>query len=129
MTATHSKAVSTENRVNNLVGDVSTTNKNVAKITSQQGTFGGFSGVNQSQSMPSGMVVTYDPSNSGNEGGSNSSTSGQIGGAAAHTHSMTHKHTESSDLQAKFNLLQASFADLCGRLNTMQAKLQAANIL
>lgn len=129
MTATHSKAVNTENRVNKLVGDVSTTNANVAKITSQQGTFAGFSGANQSQAMPSGMVVTYDPTNSSNEGGSNSSTSGQIGGAAAHTHSMTHKHTESADLQAKFNALQSSFADICGRLNVLYSKLQAANIL
>lgn len=129
MAANTSKAVNTEQRVNNLVGSVSTTNKNVATITSQQGTFGGFSGANQSGSMPGGMVVTYDPSNSSNEGGSNSSTSGQIGGAAAHTHSMTHKHTDSADLQAKFNALQASFSDICGRLNTLYAKLTAANIL
>lgn len=129
MTATHSKAVSTENRLNNLVGDVSTTNKNVATITSQQGTFAGFSGANQSQSMPSGLTVTYDPGNSSNEGGSNSQTSGQIGGASAHVHSMTHKHTESADLQAKFNALQASFADICGRLNSMYNALRAAKIL
>jgi hypothetical protein len=136
MTATHSKAVNTEQRVNNLVGSVSTTNKNVATITSQQatitgqqGSFGGFSGANQSGSMPGGMVVTYDPSNSGNEGGSNSSTSGQIGGAAAHTHSMTHKHTDSADLQNKFNALQSSFADICGRLNSMYTALQRAGIL
>lgn len=129
MTATHAKAVSTEQRVNNLVGSVSTTNKNVATITSQQGSFGGFSGANQSQSLPSGLTVTYDPGNSGNEGGSNSSTSGQIGGAAAHTHSMTHKHTESADLQAKFNALQSSFSDICGRLNAMYAALQRANVL
>ena len=129
MTATHSKAVSTENRLNTLVGSVSTTNANVATLKSAQGTFGGFSGANQSQSMPSGLTVTYDPSNSGNEGGSNSSTSGQIGGAAAHTHSMTHKHTESADLQAKFNALQSSFSDICGRLNSMYSALQRAGIL
>jgi hypothetical protein len=129
MSATHSKAVSTENRLNNLVGSVSTTNANVATITSQQGTFAGFSGANQSQSMPGGLGITYNPSNSTNEGGTNSQTSGQIGGAAAHNHSMTHYHTESVDLQNKFNLLQSSFADICGRLNTLYAKLQAAKIL
>jgi hypothetical protein len=120
--ATHSKAVNTAQRVNNLVTAV-------GSLTSEQGTFGGFSGANISHSMGSGVAITYNPSSSSNEGGTSSSTSGQIGGAAAHTHSMTHYHTESSALQSDFNDLQSSFADICGRLNTMYAALEAEGIL
>jgi hypothetical protein len=135
MPADTPKAKSTEARVNALVPQI-------GALKSGQGRFGGFSGANQSQSMGGGTVITYDPQNSSNEGGSNSSTSstgantgGQVGGAAAHTHpiphthSMTHHHTQSSDLTADFNKLQASFSDICGRLNTMYSTLQGSSVL
>jgi hypothetical protein len=121
-TTNTAKARNTEQRVSGLVTAV-------VGLKSQQGTFAGFSGANQSQAMPGGMIITYNPQNSANEGGNNSQTSGQIGGAAAHVHSMTHYHTESVDLQTNVNKLQSSFSDICGRLNTMYAALQRANIL
>jgi hypothetical protein len=135
MSANTSKTKSVEARVNALVPQI-------GALKSGQGRFGGFSGANQSQSMGGGTVITYDPQNSSNEGGSNSSTSGtgastggQVGGAAAHTHpiphthSMTHRHTQSSDLTTDFNKLQASFSDICGRLSAMDTLLQGAGIL
>jgi hypothetical protein len=78
--------------------------------------------------MAGGTLVTSD-SGSGNNGGVSSHTSGQIGGASAHYHDMTHYHVSNADLQTIFNALQSSFSDVDGRLNTMYAKLSAAGIL
>lgn len=121
-TANTSKAYSTEKRVGTVEGKVGT-------MQSQRGTFAGFSGSNSSFPMAGGTVIGYNPQGSGNNGGDSSQTSGQIGGASAHYHSMTHYHTSSTDLQNVFNALQSSFADVDGRLNTMYAKLTAAGIL
>lgn len=127
--ANTSKAYSTEKRVSTAEQNIGGLKNTVSTIQGQQGTFSGFSGSNNSYSMGGGTEVTYDPSSSGNEGGNNSHTSGQIGGAAAHYHDMTHHHSSSGDLQNVFNALQSSFADVDGRLNSMYAKLTAAGIL
>lgn len=72
---------------------------------------------NSSYSMGGGTNVSYNPSSSGNEGGTNSETSGQIGGASAHYHSMTHYHTSSGDLQNVFNATQGSYSSTVPALN------------
>jgi len=46
-----------------------------------------------------------------------SETSGQIGGASAHYHSMTHYHTSSGDLQNVFNATQGSYSSTVPALN------------
>jgi len=77
-----------------------------------------YSTSNGSYSMGGGTAVTSNPG--GNDGGSNSNTSGQIGGAAAHYHSMTHYHVSSADLQNIFNALQGSYSNTIPALNALQ---------
>ena len=81
---------------------------------------GSYSTSNGSYSMSS-TGISYNPQGSGNDGGNNSVTSGQIGGASAHYHSMTHTHSSSSDLQNLFNALQGSYSNTVPALNALQA--------
>jgi hypothetical protein len=74
---------------------------------------------NGSWSMGGGSQVTY-AQDVGNNGGANSATSGQIGGASAHYHSMTHYHTNSTDLQNTFNALQGTMSSLVPAVNTLR---------
>jgi hypothetical protein len=126
--ANTSKTVNTADRTGKLETRAGNLEQGVQGLQSQQGTFGGFSGSNTSYGMGGGTQVTSD-TGSGNNGGVSSQTSGQIGGAAAHYHSMTHYHVSNVDLQNIFNALQGSFSDVVARLNTMNSKLTAAGIL
>ena len=77
-----------------------------------------YSTSNGSYSMGGGTYVTSNPG--GNDGGTNSVTSGQIGGASAHYHSMTHYHVSSADLQSIFNALQGSYSNTVPAVNALQ---------
>ena len=80
---------------------------------------GSYSTSNGSYSMGS-TGISYNPQGSGNDGGNSSVTSGQIGGASAHYHSMTHMHSSSSDLQDLFNALQGSYSSTVPAVNALQ---------
>ena len=83
-----------------------------------------YSTTNGSYSM--GVVNATANSGSSNQGGGpGSNTSGQIGGAAAHYHDMTHYHTSSADLEGVFNALQASYSNTVPALNQLQASHSA----
>lgn len=75
---------------------------------------------NGSFSMGGGTLVTSD-SGSGNNGGSSSLTSGQIGGASAHVHSMTHYHVSNVDLQNIFNALQGTMSNVVPMVNQLRS--------
>jgi hypothetical protein len=87
--------------------------------SSYSATNSSYSTTNGSYSMGS-TVIGYNPQGSSNDGGNSSSTSGQIGGASAHYHSMTHYHTSSSDLQNLFNALQGSYSSTVPAVNALQ---------
>jgi hypothetical protein len=80
---------------------------------------GSYSTSNGSYSMGS-VVIGYNPQGSGNDGGNSSTTSGASAGTA-HTHSMTHYHTSSSDLQSLFNALQGSYSNTVPAVNALQS--------
>ena len=69
--------------------------------------------------MGGGTNITYN-SGSGNQGGGpGSETSGQIGGASAHYHDMTHFHTSSTGMDNIFNALQGSYSGTIANLNSL----------
>jgi hypothetical protein len=73
--------------------------------------------------------VAYNPQNSVNEGGNNSSTSGQVGSASPHTHSMTHMHSSSSDLEAVVSNLASDHSQLVADHNNLKAALAGTGVL
>lgn len=105
----------TEDRLNALVPRIP-----VPQSDPGQGAGGASTGGNSSFSMSGGTTISYNPGSSGNNGGSGSQTSGQIGGASAHVHDMTHYHTNSSDLQTVVNTLQGSYSTTVAQLNTLK---------
>lgn len=109
--ASSPKTRSVEDRLNAIVPRVP-----VPKNDPGQNANGATTGGNTSFGMNGGTQVTYS-AGSGNNGGSNSQTSGQIGGASAHVHDMTHYHTSSSDLQTVFNALRDSYSTTVSQLN------------
>jgi len=112
--ANTAKARNVEDRLNALVPRVPF--PQAAPGTSAGGTA---AGTNSSYDMGGGLGITYN-SGSGNQGGGpGSSTSGQIGGASAHYHDMTHFHTNSTDLQSAFNALRDSHSALVPAFNNL----------
>jgi hypothetical protein len=115
---THAKAVNTEDRLNALVPQV-------GALKSAQGTFGGFSGANQSVALQNSE--TGSPQVTGTVVYTSGAQQFTGSGPSAHTHSYGHFHF--TQLETDFNKLQASFADVCSRLIAMEAALQSAGIL
>ena len=114
-TANTAKTRATEARLNAVVARTPT--PQAAPGTTAAG--GQASGGNSSFSMGGGTNITYN-SGSGNQGGGpGSNTSGQIGGAAAHYHDMTHYHTDSTALDSIFNALQGSYSGTISHLNSL----------
>jgi hypothetical protein len=121
-TVNTSKAYNIEQRVNALVPRIPVPQP--APATGAGGTAAGsnssYSTTNSSYSM--GVINATANSGSSNQGGGpGSNTSGQIGGAAAHVHDMTHYHTSSADLEGVFNTLQGSYSNTIPALNALQA--------
>jgi hypothetical protein len=75
---------------------------------------------NSSYGMGGGTSVTYVNTGVGNGGVGGATTSGQVGGAAAHYHTMAHAHTSSGDLEAVFNALRDSHSNLVPAFNTLR---------
>lgn len=121
-TANTAKARNIEDRLNILVPRIPVPQAEPG--TTAGGVAGGsntsYSGSNTSYSMGGGTQISYDPAGSSNDGGVSSQTSGQIGGASAHYHSMTHHHTSSGDLQNVVNSTQGSFSNLVPAFNALQ---------
>ena len=115
---THSKAVNTENRLDALVPQI-------GALKSAQGTFGGFSGANQSNTLQNSQTGT--PQVTGAVVYTSGAQQFSGSGPSAHTHSYGHVHF--TQLETDFNRLQASFADVCTRLNAMYSALERAGIL
>ena len=114
-TPSTAKTRSIQNRLNAIIPSIPT-----PQATPGASAAGGqSSGGNSSFSMGGGTNITYN-SGSGNQGGGpGSNTSGQIGGAAAHTHDMTHFHTSSTALENDFNTLQGSYSGTIAKLNSL----------
>jgi hypothetical protein len=120
-TVNTSKAYNIEQRVNALVPRIP-----VPQPSPATGAAGAPGGSNSSYSTSNGsysMGVINCTANSGSSnqgGGPGSNTSGQIGGASAHYHDMTHYHTTASDLESTFNALQGTMSTLVPAFNTLQ---------
>jgi len=147
------KAYAVEDRLNALVPKIPSPKAAPAAhsdSTSGPGD-GSYSASNSSYAMGGGTLVSYNPQGSGNNGGSNSNTSGvgapaytggadnggvtsgQIGGASQHyhdmshahgndhDHSMTHYHTSSGDLQNVVNSTQGSHTTLVSTVNALKS--------
>jgi len=128
------KARNTEDRVNAMVPLTATTantaNANAAAVgtlQSQAGSVPSPSGTNTSYPMPGGFDVTYAVSTT-NNGGNNSTTSSSSAGTA-HTHSMTHLHTNTNDLQDVVNQIQSSYSTTCTQINQIWTALRNAGII
>ncbi len=123
------KARAVEKRLNAVVGQIpapqdmpatASDSSYSASDGSSSASNSSYSTSNSSYGMSGGTQVTYTAGSGNNGGGSGSQTSGQIGGASAHVHDMTHYHTSSSDLQSVFNALRDSHSNLVPAFNTLR---------
>jgi len=121
-TANTAKARNTEDRLNALVPRIPVPQPAPATTAGGSGTGSDSSSAasNSAYAMGGGTQISYDPAGSGNNGGQNSQTSGQIGSSSPHTHSMTHYHSSSGDLQNVVNSNQITLNALVPAHNALR---------
>jgi hypothetical protein len=116
------KAYAVERRMDAVVGQIPApqTSPGQANNGSYGASNSSYGTSNSSYGLSGGTTATYN-SGSGNQGGGpGSQTSGQIGGASAHYHDMTHYHTTSSALENWGNALRNSHSDLVPAVNALR---------